>query len=595
MAYFSLPIAKKQIGEVLKKGGRFMFSHRRLLALVMACALLLAAVPAAKASSTGGLYGTFSGSNAYYSMTITLNGDGTYFSTILQGGQTYGYSGCWSSDASYMYFWPNDGIQSSLSYWLIGDTLTLTDWNTGDTMTMTRLGTTPPFKPDKPVIPEGLIGTWSGRDGDGLLFMTLDADGKITVAYDRPDAAEQTGTYTVSGNIFQAELPDGTKLSLQFLLTRDTLVFAGEEEGETITLTRYYRALSTALPTPVLPPKTMASPEPTPVPVIVPFPATPIITVSPELTEAMPTAIPPEPAASPTVQGLAGIWQGTDGKGSKKLTLTPDGRIEITYEQDAASKRMGTYTADGSTMKAIFDNGTAEDFRYILMGDTLLITDAQLGSPVTFVRQLMPQLSDASDPALIGTWGGTQDGEYGEMTLDGNGKLDLFIPSDPSRCAAYTYKASNGKINFLVDGGAVEGAYTVKGDVLTVTFPDGPVAYVKKPAPLARLPMPAQSASPAADVAIVGAWGGLDGGTYVEITLYGDGVYVKFVPEDETLSVKGTYMSGSGNIAVLLPNGALQGTYSLAGEELTISFKGARPLKLLKQSGPLVRLAQMGE
>lgn len=135
----------------------------------------------------------------------------------------------------------------ALRYWLLGDTLALTDCITGDTIAMTRLKITPPLGPDRHQIPEGLTGTWAGQDGDGLLFITLDADGSITVVYDRPDAIGQAGTFTVMGNIFQSELPDGTKLSLKFLLTGDTLIFAGDEEGEMITLTRYHEAIPTML------------------------------------------------------------------------------------------------------------------------------------------------------------------------------------------------------------------------------------------------------------------------------------------------------------------------------------------------------------
>ncbi len=578
-----------------------MFSLKKVLVLAITCALLLASVPGAMAASTVGLTGTFSGSNAYYSMTITLNDDGTYLSTILQGGQTYRYSGYWSSDASYMYFWPNGGTQSALSYLLIGDTLTLTDWNTGDTMTMTRQQMTPSFGPDNHQIPEGLIGTWAGQDGDGLLFMTLDALGAITVAYDRPDAIEQTGTFTVTGNIFQAELPDGTNLSLQFLLTGDTLIFAGSGEGETITLTRYHEAFPTMLPTPAFPPQTYMPTEPalvpeiTPIPVITVTASVPSNTLAPMLTVAPPKTNPPAAAVPPMVQGLAGIWQGTDDKGSKKLTLMPDGKIEIAYEQ-GMSKRTGTYTADSSTIKAIFDNGTAEDFRYILMDDTLLLTDAQLGSPVTFLRQLPPPPPAlVIDPTLTGTWGGVDKGTYGEITLTGAGEITFFIPSDPDYPVTYPCTASQGRISFHTDGEAIECTYQLQDGVLQVSNEDGTVQYLKKTGPLSRLDQPVQEASATVDVAIAGTWGGLDGSIYVEITLYGDGTYVKFVPVDEALSVKGTYMAGNGNIAVLLKNGALQGTYALAGEELTIVFNNAETLKLLKESGPLTRLAQTGE
>jgi hypothetical protein len=576
-----------------------MFSLKKVLALAITCALLLAVAPSAMAASSGGLTGTFSGSNAYYSMTITLNDDGTYSTAVLQGGQTYSYTGYWSSDANYMYFWPNGGTQSALSYWLMGDTLTLTDWNTGDTMTMTRQHATPSIEPH---IPEGLIGTWTGQDGDGLLFMTLEADGSITVAYDSPDSlVEQTGTFTVAGNAFHAELLDGTMLSLQFLLTGDTLIFAGETEGETITLTRYQETIPTVLPTPASPPQTLTPPEPTIVPVI-----TPTVTITPSeipaatpalvLTEAPSAAVLPDPTPQPFAQGLAGIWQGDDAVGSKKLILTPDGRIEIAYDQDAAPKQAGTYTADGSTITAIFDNGTAQDFRYILMGDTMLLTDNQLGNPVTMTRLPPPQPQAlAIDPALYGTWGGVDKGTYGEITLTGAGEITFFIPSDPDYPVTYPYTAVQGKISFQTKGETLECTYQIQDGVLQIISEDGTAQYLKKTGPLARLDQPAQESASTVDGVITGTWGGFDGSIYVEITLYGDGSYVKFVPEDEAQSVKGSYMSSGGSIAVLLPDGALQGTYALVGDELTITYRNAEPLKLLKQTGPLTRLAQTGE
>ncbi len=374
------------------------------------------------------------------------------------------------------------------------------DWNTGDTMVMTRQQATPPYTPDAPMIPEGLTGTWTGQDGDGLLFMTLEEDGRIIIAYDTPDDAVKTGTFTVSGSEFEAELPDGTTVRIRFLLTGDTLIFAGEEGGGAITLTRYHEALPTVPPAQFFPPQTLAPTALPDDPVVTPSPVSmmpteaPPATMAPPLTEA-PAATPlPMPTSAPIAQGLAGIWQGTDAMGFTKLTLTPDGRIEITYEQEAAPKRAGTYTLDSSTVKAIFDNGTAEDFRYILMGGTLLLTDAQLGNPLTMTRwDPAPQPAVAIDPALVGTWG-----------------------------------------------------------------------Y-------------------------------MEGGIYGEITLLGDGTYAKFVPEDESLAVKGTYMANGSNLAVLLPEGALQGTYALAGDGLTITWQKAEPLTFLKQSGPLVRLAQTGE
>ena len=575
-----------------------MFCLKRTLALALTCALLLAAAPGATATTFSNMTGTFSGSNAYYAMTITLNQDGSYSTAIEQGGQTYRYAGYYSTDAYYIYFWPSGGTQSALGYWFTGDMLTLTDWNTGETMVLTRQQALPTIAPYTPVIPSGLAGTWTGNDRDGVLFITLEEDGEITVAHNTPDAIEQTGSFIAENGLLEANFADGSYISFQFLLTGNTLILAGGEDGEPITLTRMQGSFIPPSPLPTFAVETLVPLEPTYAPETTPAPMpteAPPATFAPAITEAPAATEIPGDTSAPVVQGPVGIWQGTDALGSKKLVLAPDGRIEIAYDQEAAPRRVGVYTLDSSTIKAVFDDGTAEDFRYILMGDTLLLTDAQLGNPVTMTRwipTLQPAVTIA--PALIGTWGGT-DGEYIEMTLKETGELDLFMPSDPSHCVTYPYKVLGGKISVQVDDQLEELAYAIQGDVLTITYSNEPIAYSRKAGPLVRQQMPEQAVSAMADAAIVGVWGGLDGSVYGEITLFGDGTYVKFVPEDESLSRKGTYMANGGNLAVLLPDGALQGTYALDGDGLTITWQNAEPLTFLKQTGSLARLAQTGE
>ena len=570
-----------------------MFRYRRVLALAMACALLLAAAPGAAAASFSGMTGTWSGSGVYYTMTITLYDNGTYSTAIVQGGQTYQYSGYYSADAYYMYFWPNGGTQSALSYRFTGDTLTLTDWGTGETILFTRQQPLYTPAPHAPVIPAGLAGTWTGDDDGSIIFIDLEEDGEITIAYDTPEPIDQMGTFTAANGLFEAEFYDGSTVSFLFLLTGDTLIFAGEE-GETLTLTR----MREPFVPPSAPPETFAPMQTPDVPRITPSPV-PAIPMPTEFL-APPTAAPTEAPAvtvppAPLTPGPMGVWQGTDAMGAKKLTLTPDGRIEIAYEQEEASRRAGTYILDSSTITAAFEDGSTEIFRYILMGDTLLLTDAQLGNPLTMTRWLPPPPAPAAiDPAVLGTWGGT-DGEYGEMTLRETGELDLFIPSDPSHCVTYSFRTQEGRIIIRVEDRTVEGDYAVQGNVLTITFPEKPISYTKKPGPLARQEMPEQTAAATVDAALIGTWGGLEGGVYGETTLYGDGTYAKFIPEDESLSVNGTYMANGGILAVLLPGGALQGTYAMEAGELTLTWQNAEPLQLFRQTGPLIRLAQTGE
>ncbi len=102
----------------------------------------------------------------------------------------------------------------------------------------------------------------------------------------------------------------------------------------------------------------------------------------------------PDIAAAPTeapyvAPGLAGKWQAKDAAGTRIILLTPEGAIDITYAEAelAGRAKKGTFTSSSDSIQVLYEDGAEESFRYILMGDSLLLSDENLQNPVTYARQ----------------------------------------------------------------------------------------------------------------------------------------------------------------------------------------------------------------
>lgn len=560
-----------------------MSGIKRILALLITCTLLTVAAPIAKAATVTDLVGTWRGTNVYYTMTITFYGDYTYETIIDQNGQQYQVLGTFSMDTGFLYFLPGGGQLSALNYYFSGDTLVLSSPQTGEVINLNRQWAR------AAEIPAGLAGTWIGPDNGHTLFFTLREEGEIVVAYDRPEAIDSIGTFTADNGVLEAEFSDDTYLYLKFMLAGNTLILADEEAEQIVTLTRYQEPSPTAAP-------------------IIPTQAPQAFPPQAEQATLAPATLPPPPpplqteapAAVPAAAQLAGTWLGTDGAGARKLILTADGGITLSHEGDASSAKAGLYLADGSTLTATYADGTTEVFHYLLMGETLLLTDSQLGSALTMTRQAPEPTAapaEAFDPALVGTWGGVDIDTYVEITFSGSGEAVTFIPCDPDSGGTGTYTVFQGKFTVDMGEGKVpeEMAYEVKGDILVLAIEDDVKTFVKKSGPLSRAALPEQPAATTVDAALAGTWGGVEGDIYAETTLYRDGTYEKFVPQDESQNVKGTYMAKDGMLAVLLPSGALQGTYALSEEGLILTWAGGGPLTLNAMPGPLRRTPQAAE
>jgi hypothetical protein len=551
------------------KGGLNMVGFRKGLLVVLICALMMSMAPAATAMSTyGSVVGTWSGQSGYNFMLLALYDDGYYEIIILeQDGTEYDQYGYYSVDATTMYFSPNNSPTAAFSYYLAGDTLTLSSWQTGEVLYLTREVEEEEQRRQQTTVPAELVGVWSGPEGDDIMTLSLSSDFTFVMMH-KSKEGYRSGEFSEYGGVLTLGFDDGASMKFKYMLSGDTLFLADEGSGLTVTLKR-------------LPPDEVANLAATaaPEPVATPAPV-PVETAAPE----------PVPASA----NLAGSWKGEAAGAPIAIMLSPDGKIG---SLQAGASQTGSYTADESAIRASFEDGTALVYRFILMGDTLLLTDEQLGNPMTLTREVEPanvveqpsEPADMLDPALFGTWGGYDKGEYGELTLTPEGTASMFIPSDPAGPMAGTYAASGGAIAIKLTDAEVQGTYEVAGDSFRFTHDDAVTEFTRLPGPLSRGTPVEEPVAGTVDAALVGTWGGSEAGAYGEITFSGGGKFSKFVPGDGVKSAEGTFMASGGNLAVLLPAGALQGTYAIDGDSLTIAWIGAEAVVYARQTGPLAR------
>ncbi len=472
------------------------------------------------------------------------------------------------------------GYESTASHWqysLAADSLSVSNEGAGISYKFTRTALPPPAR---------LIGRWEGKvDQDkGSYSITLMDSGEFEVE-DLANNARSNGIFMADdkgmalcyangmGVKFTYSMTSGEgipQLSLYFASTGDLHSQLSKAEGQ-----------PGPVPAVTAPP---ALPAPAPVPAPQP-PETPIPTAQ--------TAPGPLPAATPAAQtppaaalGLTGSWRGKDQTGERTITFTADGGASILYEDPvgAAPGKKGAFIASGDTILVNYGDGTIETFRYILMGDSLLLSDPNLQNPVTYSRMEMPV--SGLDPAFVGTWGGNDDIGYIEVTFHEDGSFGMMrLYASDTILGKATIR--QGVMSLESPGSQIAYTYEFPGDrfVLADRY-----EWVKKTGPLARERLPESVPSAASDPALAGVWGGTQEGVYTEHAFFADGRYERFCPADGTLNAAGNHMAAGGHLAILTMQGGSQGTYAVEGDTLTLTFAGGEPVQLLRKDGILRRL-----
>ena len=346
-----------------------------------------------------GLAAQWAGEDENGAFIFTFEEDSSFNAAYTDGTEIA--SGIYLSDSSSLLFAFNNGNYMEMAYQLSGDTLNLQDKRTGEEFNTKRLGE---------------VKTRAAAFENKDLGISLDVDSSITIndtnndegivylyisgehipyvmvkRYEPADINQFISAYTAfmqegyQDSDFTAGTPIRDKVgdrtvdaifytySVQGNTINDTRVFFIENgwlymfaKKENVTMNEYagdllehaiinFKAIGPASPGTAVP-----------------------------LTQE--AAIPPVQDAE--ASSLTGIWKGKDTVGTRLMTLTQDGTLTLAYEdaQSGAAPQQGIYLSDSSSLTVLYGDGTKVSYRYILMGDTLMLTDADLGSPITLER-----------------------------------------------------------------------------------------------------------------------------------------------------------------------------------------------------------------
>lgn len=171
--------------------------------------------------------------------------------------------------------------------------------------------------------------------------------------------------------------------------------------------------------------------------------------------------------------GLVGSWQTKDSELVIRVTFNPDG----TGVLDSAPIK---YTVRGDNLM-VNEDGTINNYTFKLSGDLLVVSGANLDSPLTFVRQsnakgfgkrrdaaAEPKASPSKEQGLTGRW------QSSDATVQINDDGTLILNG-----ATYRYSVKGNNITLANNDGALTFPFQLTGDTLQVLV-DGRLVVYKR-------------------------------------------------------------------------------------------------------------------
>lgn len=523
--------------------------HPRTVLILL---LVLALIPLACAFGEEDLAGRWTSEMQGDTATLLLHSGGAFIMLYEEDGNVTVDTGSWSREGDWLRLMIQGGEEFLLEYALYEDVLSARRENEAEWKVFTR----EPWQPT-----EGLAGDWRGKDVNGDFLLTLRTDSSFSFDYLSGDPIG-SGYYAEYGETLYLVNDNNTYLAMGYTLNDGGLNIRNQSTGDEFPLSLGQVFVFN----PTYAPETEV-PMPTPRPI--PGPTAP--------------ASVQTPAA---VSGLAGSWQGTDASGARVMTFTESGRLTLAYQDkaNAGLDKKGTYTSTADAISAEYTDGTRETYRYLLLGDSLLISDALLQNPVTYSRVAPPD--GAVDPALVGTWAGSNASGYFEFTFHQDGTYSAVLLPNEEDSHTGTFNLKEGRL--LMDDGTedLDISYSLEGERLLL---DKNVEMYRQAGPLKREPLPETVPTAAADPALTGVWGGMEQDIYVEHIFLPDGRYLRFTPLEQPDTQEGNYIASGGALAILTREGSSQGTYAIKEDGLTLSFAGGEETAYVRRDGILKR------
>ena len=181
-------------------------------------------------------------------------------------------------------------------------------------------------------------------------------------------------------------------------------------------------------------------------------------------------------------------------------------------------------------------------------------------------------------PENIGSWVGIHFMSLcGQFSFYPNGRYDMTVFEN-------SYYSSTGTSKTLepADKAAVE------GDILHLEDHGSKADLRRVSMPYVRLNDDVETAAPGVDPAAVGTFSGRVKGIYTEWTFHGDGRFTQVIPYLESTE-HGTFITGGGELAILLNGKIIRAPYTTTTTSLTPELSDVRG-RMIKRHGPLVQV-----
>ena len=276
---------------------------------------------------------------------------------------------------------------------------------------------------------------------------------------------------------------------------------------------------------------------------------------------------------------LLGTWVNSDFGFEMTLLLNADGSGEFDGERL-------TYTINGPTL-AVNQFGAINNYTFVLAGNKLTLSGADIEQPITFTRSgsqpvpaaevKKPESSNTMNNNLVGVW--TSGNESIEFKPDG--KCQYVGQS-------YPYKVNGNQLILTTAEGDVAFGYSLSGDHLTLSYGSSNVMYKKGGA---STPLNSSNTSSGRiDQTIVGKWcyvdvsniyGSSTSSSSTCITLNADGSYQYYGETSRSVNTPDFY--GGTN-----SQSADQGTWYVQGDRIYYQSQtqGSGSYKLEKRNHP---------
>ncbi len=201
------------------------------------------------------------------------------------------------------------------------------------------------------------------------------------------------------------------------------------------------------------------------------------------------------------------------------------------------------------------------------------------GSALLQIEHKTPETAQTGGwPAeLIGSWVGLHENLWEQYTFYANGRYDRMVFESPDLDQSGPQETIRKAEEMAVEG-----------DSWHFASDGAACAFRRIPTPYFRVRPEKMTVVPSVDPLLLGTYGGRIGGSYVEWTFRGDGIFTRVTPY-ETVKEDGHYIACDGNLAILLKKKLIYCAYKVTPDSLKVDLPDQEGVTLVRKAGQLTQ------